>query len=116
MTLRGTLNVASLEHVFEDANNVFLVMELCRGGEVLGRHSHYTELETANILRMVLRTVAQLNAHGIMHRDVKPENFLLLTKGKDAPVKAIDFGIAAFYSSDSLPVTAPMPTGTLWYM
>lgn len=116
LTLRGNLNVATLEQVFEDPNNVFLVMELCRGGEILGRHSHYTELETANIIRMVLRTIAQMNAHGILHRDIKPENFLLLNKTKDAPVKAIDFGLAVFYTPESLPITAPQPSGSLWYM
>lgn len=117
LTLRGTLNVASLEQVFEDPQHVFLVMELCRGGEVVGRHSHYTELEVATILRAVLQTIAQCNAHGIIHRDIKPENFLLLSKRvKNSPVKAIDFGLAAFFTPETLPVTAAQPSGTLWFM
>lgn len=116
LLLRGTLSVARLESVYEDPTHVFLVMELCRGGEVVGRHSFYTEPEAASILRAVLQTIAQCNAHGIIHRDIKPENFLLLSKSKDAPVKAIDFGLAAFFTPDALPITAAHPSGTLWYM
>jgi calcium-dependent protein kinase len=32
-----------------------------------------------------------------MHRDLKPENFVLATKDQDAPVKAIDFGLSAYF-------------------
>lgn len=43
--LRGTLNVVYLEAVFEDDTHVFIVMELCRGGELIHRigKRHYSE-------------------------------------------------------------------------
>lgn len=43
--LRGTLNVVHLEDVFEDNTHVHIVMELCRGGELLSKIStrHYSE-------------------------------------------------------------------------
>ncbi len=43
--LRGTLNVVYLEDVFEDDKNVYIVMELCRGGELLQKinNRHYSE-------------------------------------------------------------------------
>ena len=36
----------------------------------------------------------------VLIRDVKPENFLYLTKDEDAPLKAIDFGIAQYCKAD----------------
>ena len=43
--LRGTLNVACFEEVFEDAEYVHIVMEWCRGGELHHRigDKHYSE-------------------------------------------------------------------------
>ena len=45
LRLHGALNVAALKAVYEDAERVHLVMELCRGGELLARthSSHYSE-------------------------------------------------------------------------
>ena len=43
--LRGSLNVATLEDVYEDENQVHIIMELCRGGELVHRigSQHYSE-------------------------------------------------------------------------
>ena len=40
-------------------------------------------------MRGVLRTLAQCHKRHILHRDVKPGNFLLLNNKEDAPIKAI---------------------------
>jgi serine/threonine protein kinase len=40
-------------------------------------------------MRAVLRTLAQCHAHKILHRDIKPGNFMLLSDADNAPVKAI---------------------------
>ena len=87
LALRGTLNVANLEEVFEDGTHVHLVLELCSGGELLARTRqagagpggkgaprHYSERTAASFLRACLRTVAQCHAKRIIHRDIKPEN------------------------------------------
>ena len=43
--LRGSLNMATLEDIFEDDSSVHIVMELCQGGELVHRigNKHYSE-------------------------------------------------------------------------
>ena len=38
------------------------------------------------------------NSKGICHRDLKPQNFLLVDKKEEATLKLIDFGLSQVYS------------------
>lgn len=54
-------------------------------------------------MRGVLRTLAQCHKVGVLHRDVKPGNFLLLSHKDDAPLKAIGtWGVPSFYCRNVL--------------
>ncbi len=66
-------------------------------------------------MRAVLRTVAQFHAHGLLHRDIKPGNFMLLSEDEASPLRAIDFGLAAPYDADALPRSDLGLEGTPWY-
>jgi calcium-dependent protein kinase len=116
--LRGTLSVVHFKGAWEDDVDVHIVMEFCRGGEL--SHSigmrMYTEATVAGYMRSVLHTLAQCHSHRILHRDIKPGNFMLLTEAESSPLKAIDFGLAAFYDPETLPRTDLGLDGTPWFM
>lgn len=116
--LRGCLNVASLEEVYEDDTHVHIVMEYCSGGELYHRigSAHYSERTVASFMRATLRTLAQCHANKILHRDIKPGNFLLSSDDERAPLKAVDFGLATFYDEKQLPRTDLGLEGTPWFM
>ncbi|PSC74049.1 Calcium-dependent kinase 29 [Micractinium conductrix] len=116
--LRGTLSVVHFKGAYEDDHSIHMVMELCRGGELvheIGRRP-YTEKTVAGYMRAVLHTLAQCHSHRILHRDIKPGNFMLLTADEESPLKAIDFGLAVFFDPDKLPRTDLGLEGTPWFM
>ena len=51
--LQGTLSVAALEDVFEDERHIYLVLELCRGGDLMQRmRSRPPDEQQVEICRM----------------------------------------------------------------
>jgi calcium-dependent protein kinase len=97
--LRAQPNIAEFRAAFEDADSVHLVMELCSGGELLDRvaaRGSYSERQAAAACRDVLTVVHVCHSMGVMHRDIRPENFLLASSAEDAPLKAVHFGLSIF--------------------
>ncbi|GFY84033.1 CDPK-related kinase 3 [Actinidia rufa] len=83
-------NLVKFHDAFEDAQNVYVVME---GGR-------YTEEDAKPIVIQILSVVAFCHLQGVVHRDLKPENFLFTTRDEDAPMKVIDFGLSDFIRPD----------------
>ncbi|KAL8519586.1 hypothetical protein ACS0TY_010503 [Phlomoides rotata] len=102
--LSGHQNLIKFYDAFEDTHNVYVVMELCEGGElldrILARGGRYTEEDAKKIVVQMLSVVAFCHLQGVVHRDLKPENFLFATKDEDAPMKVIDFGLSDFIRPD----------------
>ncbi|CAH9119339.1 unnamed protein product [Cuscuta epithymum] len=99
--LTGHENVVHFHNAFEDADYVYIVMELCEGGELLDRilarkDSRYCEKDAAIVVRQMLKVAAKCHLHGMVHRDMKPENFLFKSPKPDSPLKATDFGLSDF--------------------
>ncbi|KAI9504789.1 Calcium/calmodulin-dependent protein kinase type I [Coemansia spiralis] len=96
-------NILNLVDYFETQNNVYLVTELCTGGELFDHircRSGFTEQDAASIIRQIVQAVNFLHSHGIVHRDLKTENCLV--KAKDSTSVAIaDFGMARILSPDT---------------
>ncbi|XP_072984504.1 calcium-dependent protein kinase 18-like [Typha latifolia] len=99
--LKGHENVVHFYNAFEDDSYVYIVMELCEGGELLDRilakrDSRYSEKDAAVIVRQMLKVAAECHLRGLVHRDMKPENFLFKSTKEDSPLKATDFGLSDF--------------------
>lgn len=109
-------NIVKLYETFEDARYIYLVMELCEGGELFDRLieiGHFTEQQAALLFSQMLSAVAYLHSINIAHRDLKPENFLFSTQCEINSLKLIDFGLAKVVT----PITQlTSKTGTCYYV
>ncbi|XP_059433868.1 calcium-dependent protein kinase 26-like isoform X1 [Corylus avellana] len=98
--LAGHKNIVTIKAAYEDPSYVYIVMELCEGGELFERinqRRRYSEREAAELTKIIVGVVEYCHLLGVMHRDLKPENFLLLDKDDDFSLKAVDFGLAVFF-------------------
>jgi len=97
------MNIIRLYETFDDKLCVYLVLELCEGGELFDRiidEECFTELAACVLMRQMFSAVLYLHNQGIMHRDLKPENFLFLNDSPEAPLKIIDFGLAKKFKTE----------------
>ncbi|KAE7999311.1 hypothetical protein FH972_003755 [Carpinus fangiana] len=102
--LSGHKHLVKFHDACEDANNVYIVMELCEGGElldkILSRGGRYAEEDAKFIVVQILSVVAFCHLQGVVHRDLKPENFLFTSRSEDADMRLIDFGLSDFIRPD----------------
>jgi eukaryotic-like serine/threonine-protein kinase len=103
-----------------DAEDVYFVMELLEGrtlGEVVGTEGPLAVRRAVNIARQICRAVAAAHEVGIIHRDLKSDNVILVSRGKDPDfVKVLDFGICKTNSSDSGTTSPGVVMGSPDYM
>ncbi|KAK4371743.1 hypothetical protein RND71_007127 [Anisodus tanguticus] len=98
--LSGHPNVISIKGAYKDAVVVHVVMELCTGGDLFDRiikRGHYSERQVAELARTIVGVVEACHSLGVMHRYLKPENFLFVNEEEDSPLKTIDFGLSMFF-------------------
>ncbi|CAL0299293.1 unnamed protein product [Lupinus luteus] len=103
--LTGHKNLVKFYEAYEDDDNVFIVMELCKGGElldrILSRGGKYPEEDAKVVIIQILSTVAFCHLQGVVHRDLKPENFLFTSKDESSTLlKVIDFGLSDYVKPD----------------
>ncbi|CAA6666724.1 unnamed protein product [Spirodela intermedia] len=97
--LSGQPNVVEFRGAYEDHEKVYIVMELCSGGELFDRivaKGSYSEKEAAAVCRSIVTVVNVCHFMGVMHRDLKPENFLFSGAGEGSELKVTDFGLSVF--------------------
>ncbi|CAM9170181.1 unnamed protein product, partial [Phaeothamnion confervicola] len=89
-------NIIKAIETFESRRRVYLVMELCSGGDLTKRGPYSEGRAAATVLKMV-SAVAYMHSRGVCHRDLKLENVLYSSEAPDAELKLIDFGLSKIY-------------------
>ena len=89
------INVVSLLETFDTPQNLYMVMEVCTGGELFDRivlKDHYSEHEAREAIKQVATALEYVHGKSIVHRDLKPENLLYSEDKEEATLKLADFG------------------------
>jgi len=97
----------------------YIVMELLEGETLeasLTRRGPIGLAETVEIVRQVGRVLAKAHDLGVAHRDIKPDNLILIEGEMEPFVKVIDFGIAKTGDDAGRVTTAGLVMGTPQYM
>eukprot|EP00920_Eleutheroschizon_duboscqi_P034489 GHVT01082735.1.p1 GENE.GHVT01082735.1~~GHVT01082735.1.p1 ORF type:complete len:459 (+),score=41.23 GHVT01082735.1:415-1791(+) len=114
-------NIIKIFEVYEDYNNIYIVMETCEGGELLERlvsaqqrGRALNEKYVSSIMSQLLSALAYFHSKNVVHKDLKPENVLFQDKSFDAQIKVIDFGLAELFDREEQ--TSRNAAGTALYM
>eukprot|EP00397_Hematodinium_sp_SG-2012_P019427 GEMP01019956.1.p1 GENE.GEMP01019956.1~~GEMP01019956.1.p1 ORF type:complete len:597 (+),score=85.07 GEMP01019956.1:96-1886(+) len=96
---KGCINITQLLDTFQDSTTYYMALEYCEGGDfgdkVKERGRAVEEWEAANWMRQIVNAIAFLHNKNIIHRDIKPDNFLIGGPvGGPEVLKLSDFGLA----------------------
>ena len=117
-------NICAIYDVSEADEFTFIVMQYIEGETLAEKMRNPLQLNTVlAIAEQAAEGLAEAHAHGIVHRDIKPQNMMITPRGQ---LKILDFGLAKqIRSSHSVDFDAPTATllstpglviGTMPYM
>jgi calcium-dependent protein kinase len=102
-------NIIKLQDVFFGKRSVYIVTDLCRGGELFellnsGKNQGFVfrEDRASKLMKDMISSVHYLHEHGIVHRDLKLENFLFEDHNSSSPLILIDFGLSKHFSQGEI--------------
>jgi len=114
-------NVVKLYEIFEDSENLYLVLELCAAGHLFAyiraQRGPLRDNQSVLIMRQILRGVSYLHSSYIVHRDLKPQNVLVarpdISRDGVNSLRISDFGLSCEFEEGQI-LTAQV--GTTAYM
>ncbi|CAK77224.1 unnamed protein product (macronuclear) [Paramecium tetraurelia] len=99
-------NIIKLYEILESDENLYLVMEYAKGGELFDyivKKHQLSEPTAAHLFIQLINAVEYLHQQKIAHRDLKPENLLL---DESRNIKVADFGLSNLYKNNECLKTA----------
>ena len=108
-------NIVSIYDVSVREDLKYIVMEHIRGitlKNYMSRKGKLPVREAISFTEQILRALDHAHSKGIIHRDIKPQNIMLLKNGM---IKVADFGIAKLPSAETVTVT-DKAIGTVYYI
>jgi eukaryotic-like serine/threonine-protein kinase len=92
-------NVCAIHEVGHHKDTSFIVMQYIEGETLasLIKRGPLAPAESIRIAFQIADALAEAHSHGIIHRDVKPQNIMLTHRGQ---VKVLDFGLARLEPSE----------------
>lgn len=87
-------NIVSVYDVSRSGDVEYIVMELIEGitlKQYMERRGQMDWREALHFITQIMRGLSHAHSRGIIHRDIKPQNIMIL---RDGSVKVADFGIA----------------------
>ena len=87
-------NIVSVYDVSTNPDREYIVMELIDGitlKQYMERRGRMDWRESLHFITQIMRGLSHAHSRGIIHRDIKPQNIMIL---RDGSVKVADFGIA----------------------
>ena len=92
-------NIVSIYDVSTSGDTEYIVMELIDGitlKQYMARRGEMDWRESLHFIIQIMRALEHAHSRGIIHRDIKPQNIMVL---RDGSVKVADFGIACLQNN-----------------
>ena len=92
-------NIVSVYDVSTSDDIEYIVMELIDGitlKQYMARRGQMDWRESLHFITQIMRALSHAHSRGIIHRDIKPQNIMVL---RDGSVKVADFGIACLQNT-----------------
>ncbi len=85
---------------YDHPKNIYLCMEKVCGGELFDRLTNkkrphpYTEATARDVCRSLVSVIKHCHANDVVHRDIKPDNIMMVSLADESDIKVVDFGLA----------------------